>query len=363
MKRVLHVITTIELGGAEKQLLVLAKAQVKEGRFVEIIFLKGKRDLEKDFIKAGAEVFSEFSNISPLAQVIRIALHIKKKKIELVHAHLPRAELICAIVSIFSRSNYFYTRHNSEKFFPRAPGYISSNLSKVVSSRFTSGIAISLAVAKFLLDNKEIKEKQDLSVVHYGFYRSIDSVYEDQKISPYHNLKKITVGTISRLTFQKNLKVLIEAIAILKNSYDINLLILGDGPQKDILKKLISDLDLENNVLILPKTKEVDKFMESLDVFALSSIYEGFGLVLLEAMDKKVPIVASNNSAIPEVLGANYSFLFDCYSPREISEKIIQILSFDQRILFKQYKNRLDLFNADVMCTKISSIYEEHSRK
>lgn len=363
MKKVLHVITTIELGGAEKQLLVLAKAQIKEGRFVEIIFLKGERDLEKDFIKAGAEVLSEFSNMSPLAQVIRIASHIKKRNIELVHAHLPRAELICAAISLFSRSNFFYTRHNSEKFFPKAPGYISSNLSKVVSGRFTSGIAISFAVAKFLLDNKEIKAKQDLSVVHYGFYGSIDSVYEGQKIYPYHNLKKITVGTISRLTFQKNLKVLIEAIAILKNNYDINLLILGDGPQKEILKKLISDLDLENNVLILPKTKEVDKFLVSLDVFALSSIYEGFGLVLLEAMDKKVPVVASNNSAIPEVLGANYSFLFDCYSPREISEKIIQIISFDRHTLFNQYKNRLDLFNADEMCNKISSIYEKNSRK
>lgn len=359
MRKILHIITTIELGGAENQLLVLTKAQIKEGRFVEIIFLKGARDLELDFVKAGAKVFSEFSNISPLLQIIKITSHIKRRKSELIHAHLPRAELICAVISIFVKGSFFYTRHNSEKFFPKAPRYLSSNLSKFVSRRFTSGIAISLAVKKFLLDNKEIKPSQDLNVIYYGFYRDMKAVDEKFRISGDQKSKTITVGTISRLTVQKNLKVLIEAIAILKNNTPINLFILGEGPEKNNLFKYISDLDLENNVFILQKTKEVDKFLDGLDVFALSSIYEGFGMVLLEAMNRSVPIVASDNSAIPEVLGKNYPFLFDCYSPSEISEKILDILSFDRRKLFMQYSTQLELFNADEMCRKISRIYEK----
>ena len=359
MKKVLHIITTIELGGAENQLLVLTKAQIKEGRFVEIIFLKGARDLELEFVNAGAKVFSEFSNISPLLQIVKITSHIKKRNVELIHAHLPRAELICAAISIFVKGSFFYTRHNSEKFFPKAPKYLSSNLSKIVSRRFTSGIAISLAVKKFLLDNKEITPSQDLKVIYYGFYKNMRVVDEELRTSGNQNSEKITVGTISRLTVQKNLKVLIEAIAILKNTIPINLFILGEGPEKKNLFKYISDLELENNVFILQKTKEVDKFLDRLDIFALSSIYEGFGMVLLEAMNRSVPIVASGNSAIPEVLGQNYPFLFDCYSPSEISEKILDILSFDRHKLFMQYRAQLELFNADEMCAKISRIYEK----
>ena len=77
MKKVLHIITTIEFGGAEKQLLVLTRTQILEGRFVEVIYLKGSPELLKDFEDLGVKVSTKFANTHPLFQVLKIIIYLK----------------------------------------------------------------------------------------------------------------------------------------------------------------------------------------------------------------------------------------------------------------------------------------------
>ncbi len=357
MKKVLHIITTIEFGGAEKQLLVLTKTQILEGRFVEILYLKGKPELLKDFEDLGVKVSTEFSNIYPPFQVLKILTYLKKNKYEIIHAHLPRAELICAALSYFLKNKFFYTRHNAEKFFPKGPSFISRLLSRFVSNRFECGIAISQAVKNFLIENKEISMNTKLQTIYYGFYQSKNDNSVRFEKSSFSNQKKIIIGTIARLTFQKNLPTLIKAVFLLKNKLNLNLLILGDGPKKNELQKFIDDMCLTESVKILPRTRDIEEFLKSLDVFVLPSFYEGFGLVLLEAMNMQIPIIASNNSAIPEVMGKEYQFLFNCFSAEDLASKILQITEIDKAKLIIYFRNRLEFFNAEQMCKQVSDMY------
>ena len=355
MAYIIHVITTIENGGAEKQLLTLAYEQIKTGNTVEIIPLKGKFELKTSFIEIGAIVNTRFSNFNPILQVVALKFYLRKNIFEkaVIHAHLPRAELI----SYFgiNRQKFFVTRHNSELFFPNSTKLLSSFLSRMVINKANACIAISQAVKDFILVNNEANDYGKIHVVHYGFMqnRSVPKQFKGKRSD------SLIVGTIARLEPQKDLLTLLKAISRLKNLIpSIQLQIVGSGSQLRILQAKAQELGIENLVTWVGKIENVSKFLANLDIFILSTNYEGFGLVLLEAMQNKLPILASNNSSIPEVLGRNSESLFTTGDDNQLALKILEMKDeSNRRYLIKSNYSRLKLFDPRKMNNKILDIY------
>jgi glycosyltransferase involved in cell wall biosynthesis len=93
----------------------------------------------------------------------------------------------------------------------------------------------------------------------------------------------------------------------------------------------------------------------------LPSIYEGFGLVLLEAMQANKPILATNNSSIPEVLSKDYAGLFETSNVEKLSDLIRKVLLEDEfaKQLVSSYAIRLENFTPEVMAEKLFRIYEK----
>lgn len=315
--KVCHVITTIDLGGAEKQLLTLASCQKKHGYSVEIIFLKGNPVLKAQFEESGIKINSDFANLNFISQVKSLR-KLRKNLGVIYHAHLPRSELLCAIA--LGSKSFLVTRHNSEKFFPSAPKAISGLLSKVVLSRAYACIAISNSVSQFLIKNKEISRSKVPSIIYYG----LSSV----KVEPHFRTEDsegfIRIGTVGRLTPQKNIPLLLKSASIVKSHYEIRiaLTVVGTGPQERQLRALSRSLNLEGCVFWKGQIAQVDDFYKSQDIFILTSDYEGFGLVLLEAMSKRLPIIARGVSAIVEVLGVDHPGLVYSSEPEAIADKI-----------------------------------------
>jgi CDP-glycerol glycerophosphotransferase len=104
--------------------------------------------------------------------------------------------------------------------------------------------------------------------------------------------------------------------------------------------------------------------MKISDVMVLSSNYEGFGLVLLEAMIVSCPIIAANNSAIPEVLGSGYSGLFETGNVLALTNKLIEFQHLEKRELaLKELSLRINHFRSDVMEMKTSNCYPNGESK
>jgi glycosyltransferase involved in cell wall biosynthesis len=82
-----------------------------------------------------------------------------------------------------------------------------------------------------------------------------------------------------------------------------------------------------------------------------------FGMVLLEAMDCGVPIVASRNSAIVEVMGSEYPFLFETGNPGELAVAMELAISYDRKTLLSYYKDRLESFSVRNLSTSMDAIY------
>lgn len=350
MHQVIHVVTTIERGGAEKQLLILVDAQIKAGRPVTVIFLKGNPELKDSFISVGARVLDSLTGLNPILQVLFLNSILKKNGRTILHCHLPRAELIATFANLNLRYPILISRHNSERFFPQAPRIISCILSKFVTSRAIYVVAISKAVQNFLIQNHEISPNCPIKVVYYGYLRTntlprISSV-GDQKV----------IGTIARLTPQKDIPTLLKGFKNLSKDGKYQLLVVGDGVLKEQLIKQASDLSIPN-ISWRGRVSDVSLELSRMDVFVLTSIYEGFGLVLLEAMDAGVPIVAARNSAIPEVLGESYQFLFETGNETDLTSKLEKILAADRAEIAEIGFKRLENFTIAKMLQNMDQIY------
>ena len=117
MPPLIHLITTIEMGGAEKQLLILAKEQAQKDFDVVVIPLKGKPELLQSFQDAGITVDLSVISKPFLYQLTYLFKKFNSERL-IIHAHLPRAELIASLTSV--RNPFFASRHNAEQFFPKA---------------------------------------------------------------------------------------------------------------------------------------------------------------------------------------------------------------------------------------------------
>lgn len=358
--KITHLITTIERGGAEKQLLTLAREQVQSELEVEVFFLKGKPDLKNEFESAGVEVNNLLVGKSFLIQIFLLSKHLRKNPSP-VHAHLPKSELLAAIV--ISKNYFVFSRHNAEPFWPGGPRIISNLLSKFVCARASQGIAISNAVKSYLIKRGEVSNGYSIDVIYYGFEKDFYSnLVAGNFISNFINGQNSNyrIGAIGRLVPQKDYPTLLSAFAnVLKSVPNVELYIVGAGYlQKDLIE-LSELLGIKDKVNWLGKTEYIKEFLSMIDLFVLPSRYEGFGLVLLEAMVAKKPIIAANNSAIPEVLGNTYKGLFSTGDAIALAQKIRIAISDNNfsESLVQTYSSRLNLFDPSEMNKNIKYVY------
>ena len=359
-KKVTHLITTIERGGAEKQLLTLASEQVQSGLNVFVLYLKGKPDLRNEFEVAGVEVNNLLVGKSFLKQIFLLSKYLRKNPSP-VHAHLPKSELLAAIV--VTKKYLVFSRHNSEAFWPGGPRNISNLLSKFVCKRASQGIAISNAVRSYLIKRGEIPTGYTIDVVYYGFQKDTSTnVAGLGLISNIMNGQSLNykIGTIGRLVPQKDYPTLLSAFSsVLKSMPNLDLYVVGEGHlQKDLIE-LGKSLGIKDQVHWIGKTEYIKEFLSKIDLFILPSKYEGFGLVLLEAMVAKKPVIAANNSAIPEVLGKTYEGLFSTGDTKALAQMINSAISdknFSERLV-QSYANQLNLFDPSKMNRTIEEIY------
>ena len=360
MNKVIHFITTIDRGGAENQLITLVREQVNQKLDVSIVYLKGNSELADEFTKIGAKVIDSVSNKNVLFQIVQLWI-LNRRSSFIVHAHLPRAELITSITKGGNR--LVLSKHNSEPFFPGAPKIISRNLARYVNQRADTIICISNAVKQFIINNREILSINKMVVIYYGAdqigYKPNDkSDFRKQELGIQNNF---IFGTVARIEKQKDYPVLLKAYSeFLKSHPTSKLLIVGDGSLLSELKSLGNSLNLNNNIVWVGKVPNPMDYINLMDVFVLASKYEGFGLVLVEAMQVRKPILAANNSSIPEVLGSEYKGLFNTGDFLNLSSKMKECLKLDYtKSLNLSLQVRLQNFKADVMAANILAIYKE----
>ncbi len=354
---VIHIITTLDPGGAENQLLLLVAEQVKLGLQVSVIYLKGSGNLKKEFLKVGAKVEDKISNHNTFIQIFMLRKYCKNSN-PIVHLHLPQAELTWFFT--FRRAFTVVSRHSGGQFYSKVPKFISSLLSNLALVRCNTCIAISKHVFDYLIESKEIRNHKKLVIVEYGFSKDFffSNMAGKKDIELENTSNKIILGCIARLSPEKNHFLIFDAVKqLLRQGYTPILFLAGEGGFKKDLEKEIEILQVQNNVIFLGKIENVKQFIESMDIVILASKFEGFGMVILECVASNKLIFASNNSAMKEILEKEApEQLFN--TSVELTQKIMNYRSFLESPTFNQnYLNMLKKYDSTKMAMKINQIY------
>ncbi len=143
--------------------------------------------------------------------------------------------------------------------------------------------------------------------------------------------KKAVIGAVSRLSVEKGMEYLVRAFALLKERFGarVSLEIAGDGPEEDNLKTLARRLGVYEDIVFRGWMEHADlpAFLQGLDIFALPSTYEGFGVAAVEASAMALPIVATNVYGIPDVvLDGHTGLLTPSRDPRALADALAKLV-------------------------------------
>ena len=335
--RVVHIIKVTRISGAERHLLVLLKGLRDHAIDAQLIIL--------------AEPETPMDDMLAEAKAIDIPIHrlvirrdydvninfelremLRYLKPDIVHTHLIHADLFGLIASKLARiPTIIASRHNDDGFRYRP---IVRQVSRVLWWLTDGGIAISDAIRDFTI-HIEGASKNKVDLVRYGLpYEWIpDAEIQSAKRALYQELalkdNVMILGMVCRLVEQKGIIYTLQAFKQIYSKFPhVHLVIAGDGELATELLAMGRMLGISDRVHWLGWRDDAQMVMSAIDIFLMPSLWEGFGLVLLEAMSKRIPIIASRVSAIPEVVQDGITgLLIPPQSADELAKAIICLLN------------------------------------
>ncbi len=301
--RILHAITTLDVGGAEMHLLAQVRGQVARGHAVRVAYLKGGGTLAPDFLAAGAE---RAERVSP-AGLWRAA-----RWAELVHSHLLKADALSALVATLAgrRRALVSSKHNDEQVLKRLP---VSLIHGVLGNLPARTIVLSDHVGAFVERYGRVSRARQTRI-YYGLdpapFEAARREVEGRRAEARAELDLAPDAAVficvARFAPQKAHDVLLRALQRARAERpDLVLLLVGDDPFGDGRRRseaLAAELGLGAAARFLGIRRDVPRLLALSDAFVMASLWEGLGLVFLEAMASGLPVLATRVSAVPEVV-------------------------------------------------------------
>lgn len=334
----LFIINSVAAGGAENHLLGLAKYLNKTSNTeIEILVLRREADvrggasgLQREFEQVGISVtrLRDFC-LSDLGRLLSLGFFLIKKKPDILHSHLPRADLLCSVIKLlFPSTNWISTVHdayNRDKYRGFAFLFIFSFLLR----RANQFIAVSDHVAHWIRDRYGKSAFSRTQIIYHGI-----GIKNSPTKMLFPDPKRPVIGCLARYEPRKGHDVLIKAMKrVTERVPDAQLWLAGSDPMgyAKRLSELVDSLGLKKNVTI-DRYQDSGEFYRSIDIFALASRSEGFGIVLIEAMANKIPLVGSNIAPINHiVLDGETGFLAESNDFEDFADKILELIENPQR--------------------------------
>ncbi|OTG71202.1 glycosyl transferase [Acinetobacter sp. ANC 4218] len=291
---ILYVITGLGGGGAEKVVCDLADKMHNFGHQVKIVYLKGRKITVKpqsndiELIYLGLENLISFYSAS-----VKLKKIINEFKPDVIHSHMVHANLFVRLNRLFVlMPKLICTAHNANE-----GGYIRMKLYSLTNNFSDLDTNVSKEALERFINIKAFDEKS------VAIYNGID--LKKFKFSKKNRGNVINILAVGRLTEQKDYPNFLKALSLLPNKSIISVKIVGDGSERSNIQKLISEYKLENTVEMLGRREDIPQLFSKADIFVLSSLYEGFGLVVAEAMASNTFVVATDCGGVKEVMGGH----------------------------------------------------------
>lgn len=358
--KILHIITSLRTGGAERLLVDLLPRFAAKGAEVDLLLFDSTRTAFFDELEAnGIRIFSlgnGYRSMRNPFHLFRLGRFLKHY--DIVHTHNTSCQLLTAAASVFCRprARLVTTEHLSTNRRRVWRGF--KWVDELMYSRYERIICVSDAVQKSLaawLDRESLQAK--LQTIPNGIdLEKFRDAKADAKLQEQYRGRHIVL-MVSAFRAQKDQPTLIRAMKRL--SEDFVLLLAGEGECIGESKRLVRDLGLENRVLFLGDRKDIPALLSLAEVVVMSSFYEGLSLSSIEAMASGRPFVASDVAGLHEaVQGAG--LLFPQGDDARLAELILR-LSEDKTLcadVVSRCQERASLYDISRMANDYMRVYE-----
>lgn len=306
----MHVLTSIGQGGAEMQVLMMSLyMRYQMGYEIEFCGLFESDDIMSPRLRNLGFVVHDAerkANFNPLKQLFRIWRIMRRGHYDVVHSHLMKANFLGGIAARLAGVPRIIAHKHNDEIHMKSRFW--ATLHDIVSQLTDHEVVyLSRHVENYFV-KYGIWPHKNRTIAYYGFDPTIYPPFTGN-IRQQLNISDTTFlfGTLSRIVFQKGIDVLIQGFyQLLANGADAALVIAGatgkDQEYVDKVNAMVRESVYGHRVFILGYQKYSMPIFDALDCFVLASRWEGFGMVLLEAMMDGCPIIASRVSAIPEVI-------------------------------------------------------------
>ena len=339
-KKVVFLTPTLAGGGAEKVFLTLASCfqEYAQSQFdVLLVALSGQGVLRSHV--SDCVNFTDLHSRRARYSLWRLWSFCQREQPDVVVASM-QASVVFAIVSFFltKKPKYVVRLENPYTFDVRKMNVINRHLYRYALKKCDAIITLSDGMTTDLLQSVSIRKEK----VH-KIYNPIDiqKVKTDARLATDSPMVSPAIVACGRLTEQKGFSYLIKALPLIHAKIPgVHLYILGDGEERESLGALATEQGIDVYVHLLGFVPNPYSFMAKADVFALSSIWEGFGNVLVEAMASSVPVVSTDCPTGPaEILdGGRYGLLVEKCNPEALANAVIEMLASAERR--QQYRQR-----------------------
>ena len=294
---------------------------------------------------------------------------LRNERPDIVHTHTSKAGILGRWAAFFVRVPVIIHTPHGHVFW----GYFGKLKTRIfillekISALVTDRLVMLTEQEKIDHLHFHIAPENKFSVVHSGINldefsnTSVDPAAMKRRLGiPEDNL---IVGTVGRLTSIKGHRYLIEAARKIAGSRpDTTFVILGDGELLDELKNMVTRSDIEENIKFLGWRSDVAEVMSTFDIFALPSLNEGMGRVLVEAMALGRPIVASNIGGIPDlVVDGENGYLVPVGDVETLAARIRKLLDDpEKREEMGECGKKIAIdYSANAMVQKIDRVYRK----
>jgi len=378
MIKVVHIITKLELGGAQQNTLYTV-SHLDKGKFIPILITGSEGLLVDDAKRLGIEAYflpslvreiNPFKDITALFDIRRLLRSIKRPSQSpiIVHTHSSKAGIIgrwaayLAGIPVIIHTYHGYGFNDYQSFLKRRLFVLLERLTARITTRF-------IAVSKNNIEkgiNAGIFRSDDVELIRSG----IDiSEFSDVKVDKAK--KKMELGieldkpvSMIGACFKPQkapLDFVKAAHLVCQKMSDVRFVVAGDGELRPPMEELINNLGLKDKIKLLGFRMDIPEIMKCLDVFVLTSLWEGLPKVIVQAIAAGIPIVATEVDGSSEVIknGVN-SFLVKPGDVEGIAEKVMNILQKPKDFKFEisDLKSILDEFDINLMVKKQEKLYE-----
>lgn len=363
---ILHIQKVAGIAGSENHLLTLLPQLPQYGYQPTMLVLADSEDRPASFIEqmqgAGipTKVMSMWGDLDPLL-LPRLVRFIRQDNYNIVHTHLLHADLYGTLAASMASVKFVIsTRHNDNSFRKLYP---MGKLMAWITGYIDRVICISEHVRDFS-EKVEETPKDKMKVIYYGINPSLvigDASWRQQL--GWGNDVPV-LGIVARLTEQKGHRTLLKAMPeVLHQFPKTRLVVVGDGELTAQLHQEAVQLGISDNIHFLGYRENAAAMMSGFDIFVHPSRWEGFGLVFLEAMIASLPIVATEVSAIPEiVIDGETGLLVPPDNADALAQALLKLMSDPRKCqqfgTAGRYRVEAE-FTVDRMVEKTIEVYEK----